>query len=848
MTKLLATTNKQQLREFKFLLQNPEYQHYPVTIKEYIESSECTNPEDKPRDHNKQLLIDIFDSKDENERLKNFGYYEEVLYIAGIGSGKSYIASKAMEYMVFRLLCFKDPAKYFNFAKGTKIAFINISKSFSQAKDVVFGEIKNRLDNSPWFSRFYQADPRIKSKIRLPKNIFILPLGSNEEAPLGYNIFGAVIDEASFHIITKDKDYAFESYNQIRKRIRSRFLSKGKTFIITSPRYVYDFAETKFRDDLSKRLYKRRTPLWEATPKEFYSGEKFDLGKYIKEREGVKIPIEYEDEFRQNPEKSLRDYGAEPSMAIQGLFRDPTIIASAVNKSRKSPIDNFGNFQEWFINSRASKNYDPERRFIHVDLALNKDGKGDAAGFAMGKFNGWEQVRTPDGRLERRPKIYIDYMEKIKARPKEEILFSDIRNKIYKIRDIGYNIALVSYDGWQCNLGSNKVKLLNGTSKRIDEIINSEWIYSYDLKKQKIVPALCKPVKKTGLKVPIYELEIDNGEKIHFTPEHLILMRDGTYKQVKDLKLNDSLMPLYIRKKFVWSSKYEQIYQINKKTKKWEFTHRMVTTEYYRKPNKDEVIHHIDFNRFNNIPTNLKIMLANKHTKMHKQLSKKNGYKVSKALKGVPKSLKHNLAVSNGVKLQWQNKSNEEKKLLSLKTSKKIKKLWENLEYRQHMSKAHIGQVGYWTGKKKSKETINKIRQTKLLNNHKVISIKFYGYEDVYDIEVPLTHNFGLSAGIFVHNSIDSIQTLKEKSFHVEVLSVDKTTEPYYTLKEALLTGRLDFYYNADLISELQQLEEVNGRKIDHPRNGAKDLSDAVAGVCYHCSKRTPGRGFLGAG
>jgi len=500
------------------------------------------------RKQKKDVLVTGF--KIENIGIGNyygFDLNKDHLYLLGdfTVTHNSYIASKAMEYMVFRLLCFKDPARYFNFAKGTKIAFINISKSFSQAKDIVFGEIKNRLDNSPWFSKFYPADPRIKSKMRLPKNIYILPLGSNEEAPLGYNIFGAVIDEASFHVITKDKDYAFEAYNQIKKRIKSRFLSRGKLFIITSPRYVYDFAENKFRDDTNKKLFKMRTPLWEATPKEFYSGKKFDLGEYIKEREGVKIPIEYEDEFKQNPEKALRDYGAEPSMAIQGLFRDPTIIPSAVNKSRKSPINISGSFEDWFINSRSNKKYDPEKRFIHVDLALNKEGKGDCAGIAMGKFNGWEKLRTLDGKIERRPKIYIDYMEKIRARPKEEILFSDVRNKIYKLRDMGYNIALVSYDGWQ---------------------------------------------------------------------------------------------------------------------------------------------------------------------------------------------------------------------------------------------------------------------------------------------------------------SIDSIQTLKEKGFHVQVLSVDKTTEPYYTLKEALLTDRLDFYYNKDLISELQQLEEVNGRKIDHPRRGSKDLSDAVAGVCYHCSKRTPGRGFLGAG
>lgn len=38
-------------------------------------------------------------------------------------------------------------------------------------------------------------------------------------------------------------------------------------------------------------------------------------------------------------------------------------------------------------------------------------------------------------------------------------------------------------------------------------------------------------------------------------------------------------------------------------------------------------------------------------------------------------------------------------------------------------------------------------------NNHFIVSIEEVGHADVYDIEVPATENFALSAGIFVHNS-----------------------------------------------------------------------------------------------
>ncbi|MFA5724582.1 MAG: hypothetical protein WC979_10090 [Candidatus Pacearchaeota archaeon] len=420
-------------------------------MKEFLENPNFTDPQDAPRPYNKQLLIDIFDSGSNFDEFENLGKYEEILYIAGIGSGKSFCSSMAIVYTVYRLLCLRNPQEYFHMAKGTKIAFINISKSFSQAKDIVFGELKNRLDNNKWFQTFYPPDPRIKSKMRMPKNIYILPVGSNEEAPLGYNIFGAVIDEASFHMLTKDKDYAEESYNQIKKRIRSRFMSKGKLFIITSPRYVYDFAEKKFAEaETNPKIFKRRAALWDVMPPEMFCGQKFDLGKYLTALAGTMIPVEYEDEFRQNPERAMRDYGAQPSMAIQGFFNNPDDIIKAANYNRKHPIDlKTGDFAEWFYNIQSNENYDSDKRFIHIDLGLNREGKGDCAGFAMGKFNGWQEVKSIQGKLEKRPKIFIDFMCQIKAKPRDEIQFEDVRKLIYKLKDIGYNIAKITFDGWQ---------------------------------------------------------------------------------------------------------------------------------------------------------------------------------------------------------------------------------------------------------------------------------------------------------------------------------------------------------------------------------------------------------------
>jgi hypothetical protein len=47
------------------------------------------------------------------------------------------------------------------------------------------------------------------------------------------------------------------------------------------------------------------------------------------------------------------------------------------------------------------------------------------------------------------PIIYIDVIEQISAPPGGEILISDVRKRIYELRDRGFNIHKVTFDGFQ---------------------------------------------------------------------------------------------------------------------------------------------------------------------------------------------------------------------------------------------------------------------------------------------------------------------------------------------------------------------------------------------------------------
>ena len=76
-----------------------------------------------------------------------------------------------------------------------------------------------------------------------------------------------------------------------------------------------------------------------------------------------------------------------------------------------------------------------------------------------------------------------------------------------------------------------------------------------------------------------------------------------------------------------------------------------------------------------------------------------------------------------------------------------------------------------------------------------------------------------------------------------EHLSVDKKKDAYYSLRDAVLDvaadgrRRLSMYDYPPLFEELRRVEDRRD-KIDHPHNGMKDISDAVAGVVHNCEIR----------
>jgi len=77
----------------------------------------------------------------------------------------------------------------------------------------------------------------------------------------------------------------------------------------------------------------------------------------------------------------------------------------------------------------------------------------------------------------------------------------------------------------------------------------------------------------------------------------------------------------------------------------------------------------------------------------------------------------------------------------------------------------------------------------------------------------------------------ETIQQLRDKIGNVVQHTVDKAT--YDMLKEGMYTGRTRIADYEVLIEELTSLELIRGKRVDHPKRGSKDVSDAVANAVW---------------
>lgn len=395
----------------------------------------------------------------------------------GIGIGKTTFASIALAYMVHWVSCLKDPQGYFKLAKGSRISFMMMSTSQKQAREVIFGDVKARINNSPWFKRHCMYNTKFENQLRFPKDIWIVPGGSKETQFEGYNILAGILDEGDSHTVTKEKDYADEGWNTIDSRIASRFIdhvnetTKGLLIAIGQMKSAVGFMSRKFKDiSDDPEGVALRMAIWESFGWYNYTADKNDVARKIetaprksfyfdtKRKEVIpnlaagtvvnenmiEIPIAFAPQFAKNPVKALRDLAGIPPASEDPFISYTHLIESA----QDAWIERYGDrmptttsadqpwFEDWF---KAENNL---RRTLHIDIAYSA--KGDALGLAMGHI---PEMVDQDGELK--PFIVIDCIIRMKAKAGSQNDLSMVRKMVYYLKDdLNFNIKSATLDGF----------------------------------------------------------------------------------------------------------------------------------------------------------------------------------------------------------------------------------------------------------------------------------------------------------------------------------------------------------------------------------------------------------------
>ena len=427
-----------------------------------------------------------------------------------IGVGKTYMADMAMAYMLYRLSCYHNPQLEYDLAPGSSIVFIQQSITQNLAKKVVFDQFSGRLKNSPYFMKHFHFDPKVKSELRFPKNIYVLPVGGSDTSAIGMNVFGGQIEELNFMARTKDSihtrfsgeeeyDQAERLYRTLIRRMKSRFMQKGKVpgklLLVSSTNYPGDFTGRKIEEaEKDKTIFVMNYSQWEALPEDRFTGEKFlvEVGNDVKQSRVLKsreeavddedvidVPIEYKTEFERDIDGALRDLAGVSSSTKHPFIPCRELIVSAYEEFDKvtggRQLFHFGgrNFVLSNVIDQESPDWDlvineeyldecimdPKIVFsAHIDVGVSED----AAGVAVGHITGYklmpsskyfntrtnEFVEVKDMRA---PIYQIDGVLRISSPPNGEVDMALLRDLILDLRG-RLNLKWVTLDSYQSTM------------------------------------------------------------------------------------------------------------------------------------------------------------------------------------------------------------------------------------------------------------------------------------------------------------------------------------------------------------------------------------------------------------
>ena len=463
--------------DFLEALKDNQFEEIPVDVKTFVESAEYLNQpplsqiqyeivEAMSQIYRKEDLQDIMGTNAGNQHYEKYTKNEIILQL-GKGSGKDHTSTMACAYVVYKLLCLKDPARYFGKPSGDAIDIINVAINAEQAKNVFFKGFKNKIEKSPWFAGKYEA--KVNS-IGFNKSITVYSGHSERESHEGLNLFMAVLDEISGFATEvgtgNDQGKTADNiYKAFRGTVDSRFPDLGKVVLLSFPRYNGDFISKRYeevimeKDVIEKRhkfIINEELPegpdnefeiVWEEDEIKSYKYPRmFALKKPTWEVNPTRKIDDFKIAFLTDIGDAMMRFACIPTHSSDAFFKQREKLEKCM--SLRNPLDGVRRFDSAF-------KPDPDKiYYVHADLAQ----KHDKCAVAIAHIDKWVNVQVLKDYEQVAPIVIVDAVAWWEPKVEGPVNLSDVKNWIINLRRQGFNIGLVSFDRWQSFDIQNELK------------------------------------------------------------------------------------------------------------------------------------------------------------------------------------------------------------------------------------------------------------------------------------------------------------------------------------------------------------------------------------------------------
>lgn len=463
----------------------------------------------------------------------NSGQYTECVLTGGIGVAKSTLAIYTQAYQVYQLSCMYDPHAVFDLDPSSEIMIVFQSVNKNVATDVDYRRLRDAVSGSPYFEEKFPFQRDRESDMRFPKNIVVKPVSGHDQAAIGQNVIGGILDEVNYMMVVENSkqtrdgstyDQAVQNYNAIARRRESRFMQAGGSLpgmlcLVSSRNYPGQFTDQKEKEaKTNPRIYVYDKRLWELKPERF-TGDKFRVfigdvtrkprimleGEKVAEQDArlvMDIPTEYRPQFDTDILAALRDIGGVSTQALHPFMMDVTKINAAFGK-----VTTIASREECdFVETKVALY--PRRfrnrqfpRFAHIDLAISRD----SAGVSVGHVPGFTKIDR-NGEFEILPIIEYDLLLAVKPPRGAEIEFGDLRRLLYTLRKLGLPLKWVTCDSFQ---SKDMLQILTRsgfiTGYQSMDVDTS----AYDVLRQAIYDSRVRAPKHAQAAMELTRLEID---------------------------------------------------------------------------------------------------------------------------------------------------------------------------------------------------------------------------------------------------------------------------------------------------------------------------------------------------